>query len=145
MKTWDDVTIIALYGGIGLVFSMLLGPMCNMLSFQDETAVSLGMRLMLVRLIISAVAVLLASTATAIGGLIAFVGLLVPHIARLLVGSNYRVLIPFSALGGAWLILTADTLGRTLLAPMEIPASVIMTVIGGPFLVYMLKRSERAG
>ncbi len=143
MKIWDDVYILGLFGGIGLVLALLLGSWCNMLSFRDETARNLGLRVMRVRLIISAVAVLLASVATAIGGLILFAGLLVPHIGRLLVGSNYKLLIPFSALGGALLILTADTLGRTLLAPTEIPASIIMSVIGGPFLILMIKRSER--
>jgi iron complex transport system permease protein len=143
MKIWDDVYILGLFGGIGLVLAMLLGPWCNMLSFRDETARNLGLRVLRVRLLISAVAVLLASVATAIGGLILFAGLLVPHIGRLLIGSNYKLLIPFSALGGALLILAADTLGRTVLAPAEIPASIIMSVIGGPFLIVMLKRSER--
>ncbi|OMF24948.1 ABC transporter permease [Paenibacillus sp. FSL H8-0548] len=143
MKTWQDVNIIAIYGIIGLLLSLLLSSWCNMLSLQDKTAKNLGLRVTRARLLISVVAVLLASVATAIGGLIAFVGLLVPHIARILVGSDHKVLIPFSALGGALLILTADTLGRTVLAPTEIPASIIMTVIGGPFLIFMLRKSDR--
>lgn len=143
MKTWQDVNIIAIYGIVGLLLSLLLSSWCNMLSLQDKTAKNLGLRVTRARLLISVVAVLLASVATAIGGLIAFVGLLVPHIARLLVGSDHKVLIPFSALGGALLILTADTLGRTILAPTEIPASIIMTVIGGPFLIFMLRKSDR--
>ncbi|MGO4545863.1 FecCD family ABC transporter permease [Paenibacillus sp. 2TAB23] len=143
MKTWQDVNIIAIYGIVGLLLSLLLSSWCNMLSLQDKTAKNLGLRVTRARLLISVVAVLLASVATAVGGLIAFVGLLVPHIARLLVGSDHKVLIPFSALGGALLILTADTLGRTLLAPTEIPASIIMTVIGGPFLIFMLRKSDR--
>ncbi|MFF2886417.1 FecCD family ABC transporter permease [Paenibacillus sp. NPDC057967] len=143
LKTWSDVEIMALYGGIGLVLAMLLGSWCNMLVLQDKTAKSLGIPVTKARLIVSAIAVLLASVATAVGGLIAFVGLLVPHIARLFIGSDHKWLLPFSALGGAWLILAADTLGRTLLAPTEIPASIVMTVIGGPFLIIMLRRSER--
>ncbi|MGO4185097.1 FecCD family ABC transporter permease [Paenibacillus sp. TAF43_2] len=143
MKTWDDVHMLALYGGVGLLLSMLLGSWCNTLVLQDRTAQNLGLSVMKVRLLVSVVAVLLASVATAIGGLIVFVGLLVPHIARLLIGSDHKVLLPFSAIGGAWLILTADTLGRTLLAPTEIPASIVMTVIGGPFLIFLLRRSER--
>ncbi|OME76443.1 ABC transporter permease [Paenibacillus sp. FSL A5-0031] len=143
MKTWDDVHMLALYGGVGLLLSMLLGSWCNTLVLQDRTAQNLGMSVMKVRLLVSVVAVLLASVATAIGGLIVFVGLLVPHIARLLIGSDHKVLLPFSAIGGALLILTADTLGRTLLAPTEIPASIVMTVIGGPFLIFLLRRSER--
>ncbi len=143
MKTWEDVYILALFGGIGILMALLLGIWCNMLAFSDETARNLGLRVVQVRLIISVVAVLLASVATAIGGLIMFVGLLVPHIGRLLVGSNYKLLIPFSALAGALLLLGADTIGRTALAPAEIPASIIMAVIGGPFLIIMLRRSDK--
>lgn len=143
MKTWQDVEILGLYGSIGLLLSLFLCSWCNMLALQDKTAGNLGLRVTQARLVISVIAVLLASVATAVGGLIAFVGLLVPHIARLLVGSDHKLLIPFSALAGALLILSADTLGRTLLAPVEIPASIIMTVIGGPFLVFMLRKSGR--
>lgn len=143
MKTWNDVEVMITYGSIGLLLSLLLCTWCNLLSLQDKSAANLGLQVTRARLLISAVAVLLSATATAIGGLIAFVGLLVPHIARLLVGSDHRVLIPFSALAGGLLILSADTLGRTVLAPTEIPASIIMTVIGGPFLIFMLRKSGR--
>ncbi|NHN29171.1 FecCD family ABC transporter permease [Paenibacillus agricola] len=143
MKTWNDVQVMILYGSIGLLLSMLLYSWCNLLSLQDKSAHNLGLNVTRARLLISIVAVLLAAVATAIGGLIAFVGLLIPHVARLLIGSDHKVLIPFSALAGALLILGADTLGRTLLAPTEIPASIIMTVIGGPFLVFLIRKSER--
>ncbi|MCI3923768.1 iron ABC transporter permease [Paenibacillus sp. TRM 82003] len=143
MKTWEDVYILALFGGIGLIAAFCLGAWCNMLAFGDETARNLGLRTVRVRLVISGVAVLLASVATAIGGLLLFVGLLVPHIGRMLLGTNFKQLLPFSALGGALLVLTADTLGRTVLAPNEIPASIILTIIGGPFLIMMLKRGDR--
>ncbi|MNB84660.1 putative heme-iron transport system permease protein IsdF [compost metagenome] len=142
LKTWQDVQIIVLYGTIGLVLALLISPWCNVLVLQDKTARNLGMNVSRVRILVSAVAVLLAATATAIGGLIAFVGLLVPHIARQLVGSDHKVLIPFTALAGALLILLADTLGRTVLAPVEIPASIIMTIIGGPFLIFLLRKGE---
>lgn len=144
MKTWTDVEIMGIYGSIGLLLSFGVSSWCNMLALQDKTAGNLGLRVVRARLIISVIAVLLASVATAVGGLIAFVGLLVPHIARLLVGSDHKALIPFSALAGALLILSADTLGRTVLAPVEIPASIIMTVIGGPFLIFMLRKSDRS-
>lgn len=143
MKTWDDVEVIVLYGSIGLVLAYVLYSWCNLLLMQDKTARNLGLHVTRARLFISAVAVLLASVATAIGGLIAFVGLLVPHISRLLVGTDHKVLIPFTAIAGALLLLTADTIGRTVLAPSEIPASIIMTVIGGPFLIFMLRKSDR--
>lgn len=143
MKTWSDVETMLIYGSIGLIAAWILSTWCNMLSLQDRTASNLGLNVMRARVIISFVAVLLASVATAIGGLIAFVGLLIPHIARLMVGTDHRALIPFSAILGALLILVADTVGRTILAPIEIPASVIMLIVGGPFLIFMLMRSDR--
>ncbi len=143
MKIWKDVDIMVMYGTVGLVAALFLFSWCNVLSLQDKTAHNLGIHVTRARLVISIVAVLLASIATAVGGLIAFVGLLVPHISRILIGSDHKALIPFSALAGALLILTADTLGRTVLAPSEIPASIIMTIIGGPFLIFLLRRSGR--
>jgi iron complex transport system permease protein len=143
MKTWQDVEMILLYGGITLILSFFLSTWCNMLALQDRTASNLGLNVMRARIVISLVAVMLASAATAVGGLIVFVGLLVPHIARQFVGSDHKLLIPFSAVGGALLILFADTAGRTLIAPIEIPASVIMMMIGGPFLIFMLLKGDR--
>lgn len=142
-QTWDNVKILVVYIGIALILSCLLATWCNTLALQDRTASNLGLNVMRARVLISLIAVLLASTATAIGGLIVFVGLLVPHIARRFVGYDHRVLIPFSAIGGALLVLLADTIGRTMMAPIEIPASVIMMIIGGPFLIFMLLREDR--
>ncbi|WP_156855653.1 iron ABC transporter permease [Oceanobacillus sp. AG] len=143
MKTWDDVGIIALYGTIGLLLSLLLYAWCNHLGLKDKTLRNLGFQVNRARFAITVVAVLLASIATAIAGMFTFVGLLVPHIGRVLVGNDHKVLIPFSALAGALLIITADTLGRTIMAPIEVPASIIMAVIGGPFLIFLLRKSDR--
>lgn len=143
MKTWDDVETLAIYGGIGLVLAMLFYTYCNHLGMQDKTLRSLGFNVNRARLVISLIAVLLASVTTAIAGMFTFVGLLIPHIGRALVGTDHKYLIPFSALLGAFLILLADTIGRTILAPIEIPASIIVVIIGGPFLIFVLRRSER--
>jgi iron complex transport system permease protein len=143
MKNWGEVHIIVLYGSIGLILSFLVFSWCNYLALEDKTAKSLGFNVNLARFVISAIAVLLASVATAIAGIFAFVGLLVPHIGRVFVGTDHKLLIPFSALLGALLILLADTLGRTVIAPMEIPASIIMALIGGPFLIFLLRKSDR--
>ncbi|MEK5457045.1 iron ABC transporter permease [Bacillus sp. FSL R5-0586] len=143
MKTWGDVRLIGVYGLIGLVVALFFSRWCSLLALQDKTAKNLGVRVTRMRLLISITAVLLAAVTAAVAGVIAFVGLLIPHISRRLVGSDHRVLIPFSALSGALLILTADTLGRTLVAPNEIPASTIMAVIGGPFLIFLLRRGDR--
>lgn len=143
MKKWADVEIIVLYGSIGLVLALFVYGWCNYLALEDKTAKNLGLNVNLARFVISAIAVLLASVATAIAGMFAFVGLIVPHIGRVLVGTDHRLLIPFSALLGAWLILIADTFGRTLISPNEIPASIIVALIGGPFLIFLLRKSDR--
>lgn len=143
LKTWDDVRIMLVYGSLGLLASLCLSTWCNLLSLQDKTVHNLGLNVTSARLIISAVAVFLAAVTTAVAGVIAFVGLLIPHIARRLVGSDHRALIPFSALAGALLILSADTLGRTLVPPNELPSSIIMSVIGGPVLIFLLRKGGR--
>src|SRR5690625_322958 len=143
MKNWGDVEVMAIYGTIGLLLSLLVFSWCNYLALDDKTAKNRGLNVNLARLLISIVAVLLASIATSIAGMFAFVGLLVPHIGRQLVGTDHKYLIPFSTIGGAALILIADTLGRVLIAPMEIPASILVAVIGGPFLIFLLRRSDR--
>lgn len=143
LQTWDNVYILLLYTVPALILSLVLATWCNMLALQDRTASNLGLNVMRARILLSLIAVILASAATAIGGLIVFVGLLVPHIARRFVGYDHRILIPFSAVGGALLVLFADTLGRTIISPVEIPASVIMMIIGGPFLIFMLLREDR--
>ncbi len=143
LKTWNEAELIVIYGSIGLILSLFLTLWCNVLSLQDKTAQNLGFNIVRLRVIVSIVAVLLAAAATSVAGIIAFVGLLVPHISRLIVGTDHKVLIPFSALGGALIILTADTLGRSIIPPTEIPASIIMAIIGGPFLIYLLRKSDR--
>ena len=86
---------------------------------------------------------LLASISTAIAGAISFLGLIVPHIGRILVGSDHRALMPFSALAGAFTFLLADTIGRTAAAPHEVSAAVVMSVAGGPFFIVLLRRSKK--
>ncbi|SDZ23775.1 iron complex transport system permease protein [Evansella caseinilytica] len=141
MKTWSDVDVMVIYGTIGLILSFFLFSWCDLLVLQDKTMQNLGFRVQRARIIVSVVAVHLAAVSTAIAGVIAFVGLLIPHTARILVGTDHKVLIPFSALSGALLIILADTIGRTLVAPNEIPASIIMAIIGGPFLIFLVRKS----
>ncbi len=142
-KTWDDFQMLAVYVVIGLVASFLVTNQCNLLSLEDKTARSLGMNVTRSRIVISVTAVLLASISTAVVGAISFLGLIVPHIARLLVGSNHKVLVPYSILLGAFTLLFADTIGRTVASPYEISAAVVMSVIGGPFFIFLLRRSKQ--
>lgn len=142
-KTWDDFQTLAVYVVIGLVASFFVTNQCNLLSLEDKTARSLGMNVTRSRIVISVIAVLLASISTAVVGAISFLGLIVPHIARLLVGSNHKVLVPYSILLGAFTLLLADTIGRTVASPYEISAAVVMSVIGGPFFIFLLRRSKQ--
>lgn len=142
-KTWDDFQTLAVYAVIGLIASFFVTNQCNLLSLEDKTARSLGMNVTRSRIVISITAVLLASISTAVVGTISFLGLIVPHIARLLVGSNHKVLVPYSILLGAFTLLLADTIGRTVASPYEISAAVVMSVIGGPFFIFLLRRSKQ--
>lgn len=142
-KTWDDFQTLAVYVVIGLIASFFVTNQCNLLSLEDKTARSLGMNVTRSRIVISVTAVLLASISTAVVGAISFLGLIVPHIARLLVGSNHKVLVPYSILLGAFMLLLADTIGRTVASPYEISAAIVMSVIGGPFFIFLLRRSKQ--
>ena len=142
-KTWDDFQTLAVYVVIGLIASFFVTNQCNLLSLEDKTARSLGMNVTRSRIVISVTAVLLASISTAVVGAISFLGLIVPHIARLLVGSNHKVLVPYSISLGAFTLLLADTIGRTVASPYEISAAVVMSVIGGPFFIFLLRRSKQ--
>ncbi len=141
LKDWNNVYILLVYAVISFLLCLILANRCNLLSLSDKTIMSLGVDINKTRLIVSVVSVLMASVFTAIIGAVSFLGLIVPHIARLLVGSEHKRLLPFSALLGALVFLFADTFGRTIAYPYEISASIIMAIIGGPMLIILLKRS----
>ncbi|WP_173664532.1 FecCD family ABC transporter permease [Roseburia sp. 831b] len=141
MKTWDDFKMLIFYTVIGLVLSLVLAKYCDILGLEDKTILSLGIHVNASRMGISVVAVLLASVSTAVMGSISFLGLLVPHIARLLVGNSHKILLPYTMILGAFTLLAADTLGRTIAYPYEISAAVVMAVIGGPCFILLLRRS----
>ena len=141
-KTWVDVGVLLPYTLIGLGLALLFSRICDLLLLDDHVIRNLGMDSHLLRLGISLIAVLLASAATSVVGVVSFLGLIVPHISRLLVGSKHQVLIPFSALLGAFVFLLADTLGRRLAYPLEISPAIIMSIIGGPYFIYLLRRSD---
>ncbi|MBF2600238.1 FecCD family ABC transporter permease [Listeria seeligeri] len=145
MKKWSDVETLLIYVAIGLICAWVLSKWCNVLGLENKMARGFGVPVNRTRILLALIAVLLASITTAVVGVIAFVGLLVPHIARKLVGGNYQILVPFSILFGALLLLVADTIGRTLFAQMEIPASVIMLIIGGPFLIFLMRKGDFYG
>ena len=132
-----------IYTIVGIGLSIPLANTCNLMVLGDKTAQSLGVNTTNQRISISAVAVFLASISTGVGGIITFVGLIVPHIARFIIGSDHKYLIPFSGLLGSLLLLIADTIGRMAVRPYEIPVGLVMSVIGAPFFIYLLKRRKR--
>lgn len=139
-KSWYQVRILSIYAGIGLVLAFCCVKNANALQLGDEMAKSLGINVNISRIMLSAVAAFLAASTVAVAGIIGFVGLVVPHIARILVGSNYKVMIPVSIVLGADVLLFADTIGRTIVPGMEIPVGIVMAVSGGPFFLYMLRK-----
>ena len=142
---WSDVTMMAVYSAIGLVAALVLAPACNLLSLDDKTVRGLGVHVDRLRLVVSMAAVLLVSGVTAGVGVIGFLALIVPHMARRIVGSDHRILAPFCILLGGFVLLLADTVGRSIAPPNEIAASVIMSIAGGPFFIILLKRGDRHG
>ena len=142
MKTWDDFSMLAMYAAVGLALSFAVMRRCDMLLLEDKQARGLGFDVNANRLAVSGIAVLLASVSTAVIGPVSFLGLVVPHIARILVGSSHKVLVPYSMLLGALCLLLADTVGRTIAAPYEISAAVVMSVVGGPVFILLLRKAK---
>lgn len=131
------------YLAAGLVLALFLAPELNILALGEQTAASLGLPVGRTRLASILAAALLAGAAVSFAGLISFVGLLVPHIARRLVGVDHRVLLPACALLGAIFLLVCDTAARTLFAPYELPVGILLNVIGGVFFLYLLLGRKR--
>ena len=144
-KSWYQAKILAVYSIIGLILSFFCIRSANTLQLGDEMAKSLGLKVNASRVFLSAVSAFLAAATVSVAGMIGFVGLVVPHIARLLVGSNYKSMLPVSIVLGSVVLLAADTVGRTVVPGMEIPVGIIMSVCGGPFFLYMLRKGSKSG
>lgn len=129
------------YSIVGWILSVFAIRKANVIRMGDQVAANLGENVTRIRISLSLIAVFLAAISVAAIGMIGFVGLIVPHMARFLVGSNYKFLLPMSMVLGALVLLIADTGGRTLFAPMDIPAGILMAVIGGPYFLYLMRRS----
>lgn len=139
-KTWVHVEMLFIYSIIGLIISLFLIRSANILQLGDDAATNLGVNANYSRLIICSVAVFLAAISTSVVGVISFVGLIVPHIARMIMGSDHKYTIPFSMVLGGMVLLVADTLGRTIGGAIEIPVGVIMSIFGGPLFLYLLRK-----
>jgi iron complex transport system permease protein len=130
------------YMTVGLLLALALGKSLTMLALGEDVAKGLGLKTGWIKAIAAVAVVLLAGSAVAIAGPIGFVGLIVPHIARFLVGTDYRWLLPYTAVFGAILMLLADVGGRLLLRPQELPVGVITALLGAPFFIYLARRKQ---
>jgi iron complex transport system permease protein len=140
---WTQVGVVGLLLLVALPASAVLARRLNTLALGDEYAQQLGVKVESVRIAIIIVGSLFAAVAVSLGGLIGFVGLIVPHLARLVMGPDHLRLLPVTALTGAAFLVLTDTLARTVMAPSELPVGILMALIGGPFFLYLLRRTKR--
>lgn len=140
--TWDRIVVILPFLAAGLLICMFNARGMNTLALGDDLAAGLGANVVRTRIAAAAGAVVLCGVATSIAGPIAFVGLVVPHVCRLMMGSDHRWLLPFSALGGAALLVAADVIGRLIARPEEIEVGIVTDVIGAPVLIWVVRRQK---
>ena len=141
--TWNQLQVIVPFIIIGILFSLFLSRQLTILSLNEEVAVGLGQRTAWVKTILFIVIVLLAGAAVALVGNMVFIGLMIPHIVRAVVGTDYRFIIPISTLFGSSFMLLADTLGRTLNAPYETPVAAIVAMMGLPFFLFIVHKGGK--
>lgn len=137
---WVQFGTIIWYSLAALVLAIFAIPHIRILRLGDEVAKLLGHKVERSRFYLIVLSTLLAGIAVSVSGLIGFVGLVVPHIMRSLVGGDHRFLLPASALGGALLVVVADTVARTVFNPIELPVGILLSFLGGPFFLYLIRK-----
>lgn len=142
---WSALATIAPVIALGVVIALLGANSLNALLLGDDVAIGLGVKVTRLRILAAAAGVALCAAVTAVAGPIGFVGLMVPHVVRQLVGSDQRWLLPLSALGGAILLTGADTIGRVLGNPGEVEAGVVTAFLGAPVLIGLARRTRLRG
>ncbi|WP_440960302.1 FecCD family ABC transporter permease [Paenibacillus nitricinens] len=140
---WSYIEVLWPWVAIFIPLSLLLAKELNVQSLGEDVARGLGSRLQLSRMILLFYSVALAGAAVGVAGTISFIGLMAPHIARMLVGNSYKLIIPVSALIGAIILLLADLAGRMLFQPLDVPAGVFTAGIGAPFFMYLLFKRKK--
>src|SRR4029453_4390621 len=141
---WDSVLAVAPFTLLGCALLYMYARPLNLLLFDDQQARQLGIEVERVTLVIVIAATLTTAAAVAFSGLIGFVGLIVPHIGRLLVGADHLRLPPLAALGGAGFLLRAGPRAGRVIAPEELPLGVVTALVGAPFFLWLLRRARRA-
>ncbi|MFP7331919.1 FecCD family ABC transporter permease [Shouchella clausii] len=141
-RGWFHVEFVLPYALTGLLLSIFAIRPINLLLLGDDTARLLGAPVERFRLWLILLAAFLAGAAVSVAGLLSFVGLVVPHMVRLFIGSDYRYLLPFSIIGGAALVVLTDTVARTVFDPIELPVGILLACLGAPFFLVLLKYNK---
>jgi iron complex transport system permease protein len=142
MSEWSRIPYGLAFIAAGMLLSMTRAKALNALILGDDLAHSLGFSPQRERVVLFVSVGLMTAASVSLGGMIGFIGLLVPHIMRFFLGADSRLLIPASALGGGALLCVADLISRSLLPPMELPAGVVTAIIGAPYFLYLLRRKD---
>lgn len=139
---WKHVNTIFPYATVGIILLLFIPNKLNILMLGDEVATGLGVNVEKTRFLFIIISSLLAGAAVSVAGLLGFVGLIVPHITRQFIGSDYRYLLPATIFTGSSIVVICDTISRVMFAPMEIPVGIIMSALGAPFFLYLLRRKD---
>jgi len=142
-KGWDPLLRISLPTILSMILINFFARDLNILLTGEESAKSLGVDVEKTKVYILILGTFMTSMVVSVSGIIGFVGLIVPHMVRLLIGPDHRVLLPASALAGGIFIIFTDTIARTVISPIEIPVGIITALFGGPFFIYLLKKSKK--
>lgn len=140
---WDDLMMITPYFSLAIIIIIFYLKDLNILLLGEESAHHLGVNVERVKLVLLGAASLLTASVVAVSGSIGFIGLVIPHIARMIIGPDHRKLIPLAAILGGLFLMVADTLARTVMAPLELPVGIITALAGGPYFIYLLRKKNK--
>ncbi len=142
--SWGQVQMIIPFVTAGIIVALLLARQLTILSLNEEVAVGLGQHIIQVKAVLFIVIIVLAGAAVALVGNMAFIGLVIPHIVRAIIGTDYRLILPMSAITGAIFMLMADTISRTIQAPYETPIVAVVAIMGLPFFLFIVNKGVKA-
>lgn len=143
VTSWSPIVVVGIIILVGMVLAFILSNALDAFGLGEESAAHLGMNVERYKLLIIIVGSLLTAAAVSISGLIGFVGLITPHVMRLILGPRHRLLLPASALGGAIFLVLADLLARVVIAPAVLPVGVFTALVGAPFFLFLLRSNKR--
>jgi len=141
--SWKQVAVVAPIVLVGSIITFIFSRDLNLLATGSDTAMSLGVEVETTKKILLVISSVIIGACVSVSGVIGFVGLVIPHIIRLVLGSDHRVVLPFSAVVGALFLVICDTLARNIIPPTEIPVGAITSLFGAPFFIYLLVKSKR--